>query len=72
MSAINNTKLLSFTNIRPEVLTAVVMQCSILWDIRPRSPLKVNRIQRVISQKIELFTIIRFTFVFISDKIMIL
>jgi hypothetical protein len=26
-----------------EVLTAVVMESYILWDITPRSPLKVNR-----------------------------
>jgi hypothetical protein len=35
-----------------EVLTAVVMKSSSLWNITPHSPLKVNRLHGVISQKI--------------------
>jgi hypothetical protein len=35
-----------------EVLTAMFTKRSIFWDITPCSPLKVNRLHGVISQKI--------------------
>jgi hypothetical protein len=37
------------------VLTAVVMKSSLFWDITPYSPLNVNTVHGVMSQKTELF-----------------
>jgi hypothetical protein len=37
-----------------EVLTAVAMKSSILWNITPYSPIKVNRLHGVRSQKMEI------------------
>jgi hypothetical protein len=43
-------------NVGLKVLTATVMKSySIFWDITPYSPLKVNGLYGVISQKTELF-----------------
>jgi hypothetical protein len=47
-----------------EVLTAVVMKCTIFWDITPCSRLTLNGLHGVISQKNELLTIILFIFVY--------
>jgi hypothetical protein len=35
--------ILIIRNVGVEVFTAVVMKCTIFWDIMPCSPLKVNR-----------------------------
>jgi hypothetical protein len=38
-----------------EVPAAVVMKNSVFWDASPRNQLRFNRLQDVMSQKIELF-----------------
>jgi hypothetical protein len=43
------------TGVEFEVLTVVVIKSSTFWDIMLHSPLKVNWLQCVISQKIVLF-----------------
>jgi hypothetical protein len=47
-----------FNNVGFEVLTAMLMKSSIFWDITTYSPLEVNRLHRVISQKVEIFILI--------------